>query len=133
MEVLKTARNALGACRPPSGTTARRQPATPQRQPQHPRSTAPRQSPSRTVYNSPAEPLEAGRAIAKPLARTDPNAACMSSSQPPLLECCDDRLNPPSIPETPVMGNREAAVYWVTRSSRVMTAENAADAVRLLA
>jgi hypothetical protein len=83
IEVWTTARNALGACRPPSGTTVRRQPATPRRQPQHPRSTAPRQSPSRTVCNSPAGPLEAGRATAKLLAHTDPNAACISSSQPP--------------------------------------------------
>src|SRR6185437_11289615 len=44
MVVLTTARNALVACRPPFGTTVRRQPATPRRQPQHPRSTAPRQS-----------------------------------------------------------------------------------------
>jgi hypothetical protein len=52
--------------------------------------------------------LEAGLAIAKLLAHTDPNAACISSSQPLLLECCDDRLNPP----------------WVARSNRAMTPAN---------
>jgi hypothetical protein len=95
IEVLTTARNVLGACRPLSGTTVLRQPATLRRQPQHPRSSAPRQSPPRTVYNSPAGPLEAALATAKLLAHTDPNA-CIPSSQPPLPKCCDDRLNPPS-------------------------------------
>ena len=94
---LTTARNVLVAGRPPSGTTVLRQPAIPRRQPQHPRSIAPRQSPSRTVCNSLAVPLEAGLAIAKSLAHTDPNA-CISSSQPLLLKCCDDRLNPPNMP-----------------------------------
>src|ERR1700704_6151084 len=64
--------------------------------PRHPRSSAPRQSPSRTVYNSLAGPLEAGLAIAKLLAHTDPDAR-ISSSQPPSPKCCDDRLNPPRI------------------------------------
>jgi hypothetical protein len=91
IEVLMTARNVLVASRPPSGTTVRRQPATPRRQRQHPRSRAPRQSPPRIVYNSPAVLLETGLAIVK-------LPACISSSQPPLLECCDDRLNPPSTP-----------------------------------
>jgi hypothetical protein len=50
-------------------------------------------------------PLEAGRAIAKLLAHTDPNDACISSSQPLLLKCCDNRLNPP----------------WIARSSRATT------------
>src|SRR5260370_3929147 len=109
IEVLTTARNASGACHPPSETTVRRQPATPRRQPQHPRLSAPRQSPSRTVYNSLAGPLEAGLAIAKLLAHTDPDP-CISSSQPPLPKCCDDRLNPPC----------------VARSSRAMTAEHEA-------
>src|SRR5712691_2924298 len=108
IEVLTTARNASGACHPPSETTVRRQPATPRRQPQHPRLSAPRQSPSRTVYNSLAGPLEAGLAIAKLLAHTDPDP-CISSSQPPLPKCCDDRLNPPR----------------VARSSRAMTAGQA--------
>jgi hypothetical protein len=107
IEVLTTARNVLGACRPLSGTTVLRQPATLRRQPQHPRSSAPRQSPSRTVYNSPAGPLEADLATAKLLARTDPNAR-ISSSQPPLLKCCDDRLNPP----------------WIARSSRATIASD---------
>jgi hypothetical protein len=49
--------------------------------------------------------LEAGLAIAKLLAHTDQNAACISSSQPPLLERCDDRLNPPSIPHGEERGN----------------------------
>src|SRR5712691_11026992 len=110
IEVLTTARNASGACHPPSETTVRRQLATPRRQPQHPRSSAPKQSPSRTVYNSLAGPLEAALAFAKFLPHTDPNAACIPSSQPPLLKCCDDRLNPP----------------WVARSSRAMTVEDVA-------
>src|SRR5215218_5561316 len=93
IEVLTTARNVLGACRPLSGTTVLRQPVTLRRQPQHHRSSAPRQSPSRTACNSPAGPLEAGLAIAKLIAHTYPNAACNSPSQPPLLKCCDDRLN----------------------------------------
>ena len=37
-------------------------------------------------------PLGVGLAISKLLAHTDPNAACISASQPLLLECCDDRL-----------------------------------------
>ena len=106
MEVLTTARNVLVARRPPSGTSVLRPPATPWRQPQHPRSSAPRQSRSRTVYNSLAVPLGGGLAISMLLAHTDPNAACISSSQPLLLECCEDRLNPP----------------WIIRSSRTMTA-----------
>src|SRR6185295_15715192 len=108
MEVLTTARNVLVARRPPSGTSVLRPPATPWRQPQHPRSSALRQSRSRTVYNSLAVPLGVGLAISKLLAHTDPNAACISASQPLLLECCDDRLNPP----------------WIARSSRATTAEN---------
>jgi hypothetical protein len=99
IEVLTTARNVLGACRPPSGTTVLRQPATPRRQPQLHRSSAPRQSPPRTVYNSLAVPLVAGMAVAKLPTHTDPNPACISSSQPPLLKCCDDRLNPPCVPQ----------------------------------
>src|SRR5258708_12920519 len=98
MEVLTTARNASGACHPPSETTVRRQPATPRRQRQHPRSSAPRQSPPRIVYNSPAVLLETGLTIAKLPAHRYPKRARISSSQPPLLECCDDRLNPPWIP-----------------------------------
>ena len=30
------------------------------------------------------------------------------------MKCCDDRLNPPRIPETLVI-HREAAAYWVPR------------------
>lgn len=86
MEVLTTPRNVLVARRPPSGTSVLRQPATPWRLPQHPRSSAPRQSRSRTVYNSLAAPLKGGLAISTLLAHTDPNA-CISSSQPLLLEC----------------------------------------------
>jgi hypothetical protein len=41
--------------------------------------------------------LETGLAIAKLPAHRYPKRARISSSQPPLLECCDDRLNPPSI------------------------------------
>ena len=37
-------------------------------------------------------PLGVGLAISKLLAHTDPNAACISASQPLFLECCDDRL-----------------------------------------
>jgi hypothetical protein len=43
--------------------------------------------------------LETGMAIAKLPAHRYPKRAHISSSQPPLLECCDDRLNPPCIPE----------------------------------
>jgi hypothetical protein len=102
MEVLTTATNVLAPSRPPSGTSVLRPPATPRRQPQHPRSSAPRQSPSRTVYDSLAGPLEAGLAIAASLVHADH----FPSSQPPLMKCCDDRLNPP----------------WVAGSSRATTA-----------
>src|SRR5439155_21361903 len=98
IEVLTTARNVLVACRPTSGTTVRRHSPTPRRQPPNPRSSVPGQSPSRIVYNSLAGPPEAGSAKPQALAHIDPNDACISSSQPPLLECCDDRLNPPSTP-----------------------------------
>src|SRR5258708_36638095 len=108
MEVLTTARNASGACHPPSETTVRRQPDTPRRQRQHPRQSAPRQPPPRIVYNSPAVLLETGLAIAKLPAHRYRKHARISSSQPPLLECCDDRLHPP----------------WVARSSRAMTTES---------
>ena len=106
MAVSTTARNVLVACRPTSGTIVFRQPTIPRHQPQHPRSSAPRQSPSKTVSNSLAAPLEADLAIAKLLAHTDPNAARIPSSQPPLLKCCDGRLNPP----------------WIARPSRATTA-----------
>src|ERR1700685_4873203 len=95
LEILTTARDLCVARRPPSETTVRQQPATPRRRPQHPRSSVPRQSPSRTVYNSLAAPLEAALVIAE--LHTDPDD-CAASSQPPLLKCCDDRLNPPSTP-----------------------------------
>jgi hypothetical protein len=49
--------------------------------------------------------LATGLAIAKLPAHRYPKRARISSSQPPLLECCDDRLNPP----------------WIARSSRAMT------------
>src|SRR5258708_12066100 len=91
MEVLTRATNVLAASRPPSGTSVLRPPATPRPQPQHPRSIAPRQSQSRTVYNPLVGPLE------------DDLFAHSSPSQPPLLRCCDDRLNPPSIPEAVVL------------------------------
>jgi hypothetical protein len=42
--------------------------------------------------------LETGLTIAKLPAHRYPKRARISSSQPPLLECCDDRLNPPSTP-----------------------------------
>jgi hypothetical protein len=93
-----TARIVLEACRQLSGTNVLQQPTTPRRQHQHLHLSALKQSPSRTVYNCLAGPLEAGPVIAKPLSQTDPDA-CIPSSQPPLLKCCDDRLNPPSIPE----------------------------------
>jgi hypothetical protein len=51
--------------------------------------------------------LETGMAIAKLPAHRYPKRAHISSSQPPLLECCDDRLNPP----------------WIARSSRETTAQ----------
>ena len=76
-------KNALGACHPPSETTARRQPATLRRQQQHLRSSVPRQSPSRTVYNSRVAPREADLVFAT--LHTDPGA-CISSSQPPFAE-----------------------------------------------
>jgi hypothetical protein len=52
-------------------------------------------------------------------ARVDLQACVLSqlSSQPPLLKCCDDRLNPP----------------WVARSSRAMTAVGGRRQCRLTA
>jgi hypothetical protein len=41
--------------------------------------------------------LETGLTIAKLPAHRYPKCARIPSSQPPLLECCDDRLNPPCI------------------------------------
>jgi hypothetical protein len=52
----------------------------------------------------------AGSATANLLAHADPSAACIPSSQPPWLKCCDDRVNPSR----------------VARSSRAMTAEDVA-------
>jgi hypothetical protein len=56
--------------------------------------------------------LETGMAIAKLPAHRYPKRAHISSSQPPLLECCDDRLNPPSIPEL-LRLNVSALEYWI--------------------
>jgi len=110
LEVLTTVTNVLAACRLPSGTNVLRPTATPRRRPQHPHSSVPRQSRSRTLYNSLARPPEVGLTIAGLLAHPDPNADCISSSQPPLMECCDDRLKPPSIPETAVLEPRRRGV-----------------------
>ncbi len=95
IEFSMTARNALEACPQPSGTSVLRQPATALARPQRYRWSAPRQPPTRTVYSSPAAPLEAGLATPKMPPYIDPNRACISSSQPPILGCCDDRLNRP--------------------------------------
>src|SRR4029453_12552683 len=81
-EVLMIARNLLADSRRPSGTTALRQPATRRRQLQHLRSSAPRQSPPKTVCNSPVVPSEAGLGVA----HSGPNLVRIHSSQPPLAE-----------------------------------------------
>ncbi|MET4233026.1 hypothetical protein ABIA85_006316, partial [Bradyrhizobium sp. LA6.10] len=39
-----------------------------------------------------------------------PIGALQCSSQPQTSECCDDRLNPPSIPETAVMKSKGRGV-----------------------
>jgi len=95
---LKMVQASSVACRPPPGTNVCRQlrirlPGLPR-----PRWIALPRWPSRTDVDLHAEPLRAGPVTATRLARTAPNAASECSSQPPPSRCCDDRVNPPSVP-----------------------------------
>ena len=92
------ARDAMVACRPPSGTTVPPRPAIPRPQRPHPHSSVPPRSTPRTGADPHAVPPRAGQATATRLAATDPNAASERPSQPPLSRCCDDRLNPGCTP-----------------------------------
>src|ERR1700744_3865397 len=92
MALLMTSRAVLVACLPPFGTIALRQLARSLRQPQHVRWNVLRQS----------RPRIAGGSLARP--------ASITSSQPPLQRCCDDRLNPPSIPEATVVSTKRPGI-----------------------
>src|SRR5438477_3462146 len=82
-------------CRLPPETTVSHPPATPRRQPPRPRSCVPPQSPPRTGAAPHAAAPRGGRASVVWLVLPAPNTASVSSSLPPLVRCCDDRLNSP--------------------------------------
>src|SRR5262245_55167167 len=84
-------------CHLPSETTVSQPPATRRRQPPHPRSRVLPQSPSRTGAAPHAAAPRGGRASVVWLVLPAPNAAAVSSSQPPPVRCCDDHLNSPNI------------------------------------
>ena len=60
--------------------------------------SAPRQSPAKICSVHHAPPPAAAPAMAMALVQIVPISVLQYSSQPPMCECCDDRLNPPNMP-----------------------------------
>lgn len=73
------------------------------RQRRLPRLKAPLQSHARTSTDAHAARLAADLARITYFASSAPTSVFPSSSTPPILECCDDRLNPPRSPARPSM------------------------------
>src|SRR3954468_24436737 len=89
------------ACRPPPGTSGSPPRATHRPRSPRPRSTDLPRSPPRTAAGSHVEPRLVGQATAvTQLVVLDPSAVSQPSSQPPPSRCCDDPLNPSSIPRS---------------------------------
>jgi hypothetical protein len=78
----------MAASRLPSGTILSLPAATHRPQPQHPHSSCLSRSPPRTVAAHLVLPPAVDLVTTMTPAQIDPNAACISSSQPPSSRCC---------------------------------------------